>query len=120
MTTTSIDSSMHVAGAVLTAANSRMLPDGTGVKSASIEDSSMSVTQGFRKTAQAALLLAPLLAVVPARARNRDDRCAQRIRKAEAQFETAVRKHGRHSRQAETRRRELDRVRAQCNHGGKL
>ena len=52
--------------------------------------------------------------VLPAQARDRDDWCAQRIRKAEAQLDNAVRKHGRNSRQAEKRRQELDRVRDQC------
>ena len=69
----------------------------------------------FRRIGLAALLGALLLGVVPAQARDRDDRCAQRIRKAESQFDNAVRKHGRHSRQAEKRRQELDHVRDQCN-----
>lgn len=43
-----------------------------------------------------------------------------RIHKAEVQLDNAVGKHGRHSRRAENRRRELERVRDPCNRGGKL
>jgi hypothetical protein len=74
----------------------------------------MSCNRWFRRIGQAALLGALLLGVVPAQARDRDDKCAQRIRKAEAQLDNAVRRHGRNSRQAEKRRRELERVRDQC------
>ena len=35
-----------------------------------------------------------LMGVVPAQARDRDDRCAQRLRKAEAQLDNAISKHG--------------------------
>ena len=80
----------------------------------------MSCNQWFRRIGQAALVGAVLLGVVPAQARDPDDRCAQRMRKAEAQLDNAVRKHGRHSRQAERRRQELNRVRDQCNRHGKL
>ncbi|MFI5112351.1 MAG: hypothetical protein ACHP9S_05985 [Terriglobales bacterium] len=73
----------------------------------------MACNQWFRRIGQAALLGALLLGVVPAQA-DRDDKCRQRIRKAEAQLDSAVRKHGRNSRQAEKRRQELDRVRDQC------
>jgi hypothetical protein len=79
----------------------------------------MHCSQWFRRIGQAALLGTLLLGVIPAQA-DRDDRCRQRIRKAEAQLDSAVRKHGRNSRQAEKRRRELDRVRDQCNRRGRL
>lgn len=51
---------------------------------------------------------------VPAQARDRDDRCEQRIRKDEVNLNKAVRKHGERSRQAEKRRQELERDRATC------
>jgi len=73
----------------------------------------MSCNKWFRRIVQAALLGALLLGVVPAQA-DRNDRCGQRIRKAEANLDVAVRRHGRNSRQAEKRRQELERVREQC------
>lgn len=79
----------------------------------------MSCNQWFRRIGQAALLGALLLGVVPAQA-ERVDRCRQRIHKAEANLDVAVRRHGRHSRQAEKRRMELERVRDQCNRRGRL
>jgi len=75
----------------------------------------MSCNHWFRRIGQAALLGVLLLGVVPAQA-DRNDKCAQRIRKAEANLDSAVRKHGRNSKQAEKRRQELDRVREQCRH----
>ena len=80
----------------------------------------MACNRWFRRIGQAALLSALLLGVVPAQAYDRDDRCVQRIRKAEAQLDQAIRRHGRKSPQAEKRRRELHRVRDQCNRHGKL
>jgi hypothetical protein len=74
----------------------------------------MSCNQWFRRIGHAALLGTLLLAVVPAQAYDRYDNCAHRIRKAEAQLDDAIRKHGPHSRQAEKRRHELERVREQC------
>lgn len=70
----------------------------------------------FRKTLIGTALGAFLLAgaVVPLQARDRDDRCEQRIRKAEANLNKEVRRHGEHSRQAEQRRRELEQARARC------
>jgi hypothetical protein len=50
--------------------------------------------------------------VVPSQARDND--CEQRVRKAEQNLDKAVRKHGEHSRQAEQRRRDLERERAAC------
>ncbi len=47
-------------------------------------------------------------------ARDRDDKCQQRVQKAERNLERDVQKHGEHSRQAEKRRRELDEARAKC------
>jgi len=40
--------------------------------------------------------------------------CEGRIRKAEHHLQEAVRKHGKHSRQAEQKRRELEEARAHC------
>ena len=79
----------------------------------------MSFTAILHTTAGAVLEAAFLLGGVPARASGRDKRCAQ-LRKAEAQLDRAVRNHGRHSPQAKNRRRDLDRVGAQCNRGGKV
>ncbi len=53
--------------------------------------------------------------VAPSQARDRDDRCGQRVRKAEQNYDKAVRKHGEHSRQAEQRRRQVEQARANCN-----
>ncbi len=47
-------------------------------------------------------------------ARDRDDKCAQRVHKAQEKLEKDVRRHGEHSRQAEKRRRELERAREGC------
>ena len=70
----------------------------------------------FGKTMLCAMLGASLLAGVatPARA-DRDDKCRNDIRKAEQNFEKAVRKHGEHSEQAEQRRRQLEEVRERCH-----
>jgi hypothetical protein len=45
---------------------------------------------------------------------QRHYRCERRIRRAEADLQRAIQRHGEHSRQAERRRRELAEVRAQC------
>ncbi len=50
----------------------------------------------------------------PAPARDRDDKCAQRIHKAEEKLEREIRRHGEQSRQARNRRRELEEVRDRC------
>ncbi len=73
----------------------------------------------LRKTGMALLLGAFLLlsgsvamqAQVPP---NRHYRCEQRIRRAEANLQRAIARHGEHSRQAERRRRQLEQVRARC------
>lgn len=52
--------------------------------------------------------------VAPAQARDRDDKCAQRIHKAEEKLEKEIRRHGEHSRQAGKRRRELENARRGC------
>lgn len=49
-------------------------------------------------------------------ARDRDDKCEERVHKAEHNLERDVQKHGEHSRQAEKRRHELDEARAKCGH----
>ena len=71
----------------------------------------------IRKTLAAAILAALLLGVgvVPSQARDREDKCEQRVRKAETNLEKAVRRHGEHSRQAEQRRREVEQARAKCH-----
>jgi ABC-type lipoprotein release transport system permease subunit len=43
------------------------------------------------------------------------DRCEQRVRKAEMQLQQAEQRHGEHSRQAESKRRKLEQVRANCH-----
>jgi hypothetical protein len=50
----------------------------------------------------------------PAQARDRDDNCAQRIRKAEASLDRETRRHGEHSRQAAKRRHQLEEARERC------
>ncbi len=73
----------------------------------------------FRKTGLAVLLGASLLlsgsvtvqAQVPP---NRHYRCEQRIRRAEANLQRAIARHGEHSRQSERRRRQLEQVRVHC------
>ena len=72
------------------------------------------------KTLMAAFVIMSFLGgVVPVRAMDRDHdddrRCEQQIRKAEAKLHNAERKHGEHSRQAESRRRDLENVRARCH-----
>ena len=72
------------------------------------------------KTIVSAIVIALFLAgTVPARALVRDDdrRCEERIHKAEANLQNAIRKHGERSRQAERRRHELQEARERCHHG---
>ncbi|HEX8926055.1 MAG TPA: hypothetical protein VF786_09700 [Terriglobales bacterium] len=70
----------------------------------------------WKKLATAAILGASLIAgsALPAMARDRDDHCEKRVHKAEMKLHDAERKHGEHSRQAEKRREELERERANC------
>ena len=72
----------------------------------------MSLKKTFTKAFLCAMLAGLFLAAsaLPARAD-----CAKDIRKAEANLEKAVRKHGEHSPQAEQRRRELEDVRRRCH-----
>ena len=69
----------------------------------------------------ASVILSFLSGAVPARAMDRDHdddrKCEQQIRKAEAKLHDAERKHGDHSRQAQSRRRDLENVRARCHRG---
>lgn len=44
----------------------------------------------------------------------RHDGCARRIQRAELNLDRAIRRHGVRSRQAQNRRRELERARASC------
>lgn len=71
----------------------------------------MSLRKAFGKTLWVAMLATSLAgAAVPARADCRGD-----IRKAEANLDKAIRKHGEHSPQAEERRRQLEEVRRRCH-----
>jgi hypothetical protein len=72
----------------------------------------------LRRTGTAVLLTLFLLmgSLVPAQARDRDDKCEQRVRKAEVSLQKAERKHGANSRQAQNRRRELEEARERCRH----
>jgi hypothetical protein len=73
----------------------------------------------FRKTGMAVVLGASLMmggsmtmqAQTPA---DRHYRCERRIRRAEANLDRAIARHGANSRQAARRRRELAEVRAHC------
>jgi len=70
----------------------------------------------FGKAAVAAALLSVLLlfaAVPPSHADDRE-RCQQRIEKAEARLDEAIRKHGEYSHQANDRRRDLNAERERC------
>jgi hypothetical protein len=49
-------------------------------------------------------------------ARDRDDKCEQRVHKTERNVERAVQKHGEHSRQAEKQRHEMEEAREKCGH----
>jgi hypothetical protein len=66
----------------------------------------------------AAVLAAIFLAgsAVPSKALDRDDKCEQRIHKAETNLQKAVQRHGEHSRQAEKRRHQLEETRERCRH----
>lgn len=72
----------------------------------------MSLKKMFAKAFLCTMLGGLFLAgsALPARAD-----CAKDIRKAEANLDKAVRKHGEHSPQAEQRRRELEDVRRRCH-----
>ena len=72
----------------------------------------MSVKKMFAKVFFCVVLGGLCLAgsALPARAD-----CAKDIRKAEANLDKAIRKHGEHSPQAEQRRRELEEVRRRCH-----
>lgn len=72
------------------------------------------MTRKFMAVLIGAFLL--LGSAAPVLARDRDDRCEHRIRKAELNLQKAIRKHGDHSRQAEARRRELEQARERCHH----
>lgn len=70
----------------------------------------------------AALVISSFLGgAVAARAmvRDHDDdrKCEQQIHNAERKLQEAERKHGEHSRQAQSRRRDLQNARARCHRG---
>ena len=50
------------------------------------------------------------------RAEDRDDKCGERVHKAERALQNAERKHGEHSRQAEKKRHDLEEARDKCGH----
>jgi len=68
------------------------------------------------KTLLASAMLGTLLLVAAAPPAHADDRahCQQRIEKAEARLDEAVRKHGENSHEAEERRRDLNAERERC------
>jgi hypothetical protein len=71
----------------------------------------------FRKTGLAVLLGGTLALAVslPMQAQpDRRHRCERRIQRAEANLNRAIVRHGVNSRQAERRREQLARVRAEC------
>ena len=63
-----------------------------------------------------AMMFLLLDSVVPASARDRDDKCEHRIRQAEQKLNDAVRRHGEGSRQAHKRRGQLEEARRNCEH----
>lgn len=72
------------------------------------------------KTLIAAFVICSFLGgVVPARAldRDHDRKCEQRIRNAERRLRDAERRHGAHSRQAQSRRHDLEEARERCRRG---
>jgi len=70
----------------------------------------------FGKAAIAAALLSVLLlfAAVPPSHADERERCQQRIERAEARLDQAIRKHGEYSHQANDRRRDLTAERERC------
>jgi TolA-binding protein len=64
-----------------------------------------------------AVLMAGMLVAVPsveAQRRPNNNKCVQRIRKAEFNLEKAIQRHGRRSKQAAQRRRQLEMARERC------
>jgi outer membrane murein-binding lipoprotein Lpp len=51
---------------------------------------------------------------VPGFARDRDNKCEQKVRKLEQKLRDTERKHGEHSRQVQKEREQLERERATC------
>lgn len=69
------------------------------------------------KTTLLAAVLGAFLLVgggAPIVAGDRDNDCRERIHNAEAKLRREIERHGEHSRQAEKRRHELERVRERC------
>ena len=72
------------------------------------------------KTILLAALFGVLLlvgAAAPTLAGDRDDKCRERVHKAEMKLRREIERHGEHSRQAEKRRNELERARERCGGG---
>ncbi|MFL6389739.1 MAG: hypothetical protein ACJ71U_19860 [Terriglobales bacterium] len=70
----------------------------------------------------AAIVISSFLGgAVPAPAMDRDHdgdrKCEQQIHNAERKLQEAERKHGEHSRQAQSKRRDLENARARCHRG---
>jgi len=61
-------------------------------------------------------LMAGMLAAVPSVEAQRypNNKCAQRIRQAEFNLQKAIQRHGRRSKQAAQRRRQLEMARERC------
>ena len=70
------------------------------------------VNRNFRKISLLGFSALLLFGSITAAA---DNGCDRRIRKAEMQLQQAVQRHGEHSRQAENKRRDLERARASCH-----
>ncbi|MBV9438323.1 MAG: hypothetical protein JOZ44_19855 [Acidobacteria bacterium] len=66
----------------------------------------------FRKVSLVGLSALLLFGTLTA---NAEDKCGRRIRNAEQQLRQAIRRHGPNSRQAEQKRRNLERVRDTCH-----
>ena len=68
----------------------------------------------LHKTRLVAALLGGFLLVGAVSPSLADDKCEERVRKAEANLNKEIQRHGEHSSQAEKRRRDLDKERANC------
>lgn len=68
----------------------------------------------FSRTAMPAMLLTGFLLIGSATPLQAYSTCAHRIQRAQQKLEKAIRRHGANSAQAERRRDELARARAQC------
>lgn len=92
-----------------------MIGDPEVVVVAEEETMLLSVERG-KTTLLAAVFGAFLLvgSAAPTVAGDRNDKCRERIQKAEAKLRHEIERHGEHSRQAQKRRYELERARERC------